>query len=111
MQCSTCAVTPSRRRKRCRRSPRRVCGCWRSPAAPSTGEVPVSAETAERDLELYGLLALEDPPRADVREAIASCRRAGIKVAMITGDHPATAAAIATETGLRHADDPVLLRP
>ena len=73
------------------------------------GEVPVSAESAERDLELYGLLALEDPPRADVREAIASCRRAGIKVAMVTGDHPETAAAIATETGLRNADDPVLL--
>ena len=73
------------------------------------GDVPVSAETAERDLELYGLLALEDPPRADVREAIESCRRAGIKVAMVTGDHPATAAAIATETGLRNADDPVLL--
>ena len=49
------------------------------------GDVPVSAETAERDLELYGLLALEDPPRADVREAIESCRRAGIKVAMVTG--------------------------
>ena len=70
------------------------------------GDVPVSAETAERELELYGLLALEDPPRADVREAIESCRRAGIKVAMVTGDHPATAAAIATETGLRHADEP-----
>ena len=48
------------------------------------GDVPVSAETAERDLELLGLLALEDPPRADVREAIESspCR---IKVAMVTG--------------------------
>jgi magnesium-transporting ATPase (P-type) len=71
-------------------------------------DVPVSAESAERDLELYGLLALEDPPRADVREAITSCRRAGIKVAMVTGDHPETAAAIATETGLRNTDDPVL---
>ncbi len=73
------------------------------------GEVPISAESAERDLELYGLLALQDPPRADVREAISSCRRAGIKVAMVTGDHPETAAAIADETGLRNADDPVLL--
>ena len=73
------------------------------------GEVPVSAESAERELELYGLLALQDPPRADVRDAIASCRRAGIKVAMVTGDHPETAAAIATETGLRHVDDPVLV--
>jgi magnesium-transporting ATPase (P-type) len=73
------------------------------------GQVPSSAESAERDLELYGLLALEDPPREDVRAAIASCRGAGIKVAMVTGDHPETAAAIATETGLRTADDPVLV--
>jgi magnesium-transporting ATPase (P-type) len=71
-------------------------------------DLPASAQDAERDLELYGLLAFEDPPRADVHDAIASCRRAGIKVAMVTGDHPATAAAIATETGLRRADDPVL---
>jgi magnesium-transporting ATPase (P-type) len=76
---------------------------------PVDGEVPGFAENAERELELYGLLALQDPPRADVRDAIASCRRAGIKVAMVTGDHPDTAAAIATETGLRRADDPVLV--
>jgi magnesium-transporting ATPase (P-type) len=72
------------------------------------GAAPTSPEDAERDLELYGLLALEDPPRDDVRDAIAACRRAGVRVAMVTGDHPATAAAIATETGLRHPDDPVL---
>jgi magnesium-transporting ATPase (P-type) len=63
--------------------------------------VPASAEEAETELTLYGLVALEDPPRPDVGEAIAACRRAGIKVAMITGDHPGTAAAIANETGLR----------
>jgi magnesium-transporting ATPase (P-type) len=71
-------------------------------------DVPVTAADAERDLQLYGLLALEDPPRADVHEAIEACRRAGIKVAMITGDHPSTAAAIATEVGLRPADGMVL---
>jgi magnesium-transporting ATPase (P-type) len=74
---------------------------------PAT-QVPVKAEDAERDLELYGLLGLEDPPRSDVREALDACRRAGITVTMVTGDHPATAAAIADEIGLRRADSPVL---
>jgi magnesium-transporting ATPase (P-type) len=71
-------------------------------------ETPTSADVVERELELYGLLALQDPPRSDVRDAIESCRRAGIKVAMITGDHPTTAAAIASQTGLRRADDAVV---
>jgi magnesium-transporting ATPase (P-type) len=69
---------------------------------------PASAQEAEAGLRLDGLLAMEDPPRRDVGDALAACRRAGIKVAMITGDHPATAASIATEVGLRHPDDPVL---
>jgi magnesium-transporting ATPase (P-type) len=54
----------------------------------------------ERDLELLGLVGLEDPPRQDVDEALQSCRDAGVRVAMVTGDHPATAAAIAREVGL-----------
>jgi magnesium-transporting ATPase (P-type) len=72
------------------------------------GDLPDSAATAEVDLTLYGLLALEDPPRDDVQEAIARCRAAGIRVAMVTGDHPATAAAIASEVGLRIEATPVL---
>jgi magnesium-transporting ATPase (P-type) len=63
-------------------------------------DVPLSPDAAERDLELLGLLAFEDPPRPGVRDVMAQCRRAGIRVAMITGDHPATAEAIARETGL-----------
>jgi len=66
------------------------------PGAPT----PSSAEAAERDLELLGLVALEDPPREGVASAIAACRAAGIRLAMITGDHPATARAIANEVGL-----------
>lgn len=54
----------------------------------------------ERDLEFLGLIALEDPPRDGVREALATCREAGIRIAMITGDHPRTGAAIAREVGL-----------
>ncbi|MBI1350390.1 MAG: HAD-IC family P-type ATPase [Actinomycetales bacterium] len=73
------------------------------------GPLPGSADEAEAGLTLVGLLGLEDPPRTDVREALEACRTAGISVIMVTGDHPATAAAIATEVGLRAPDDPVLV--
>lgn len=69
---------------------------------------PDSADEAERDLELLGLAALEDPPRAGAAHALAACRRAGLAVAMVTGDHPATAKAIADEVGLRRPGDPVV---
>ncbi len=76
---------------------------------PVGDDEPVDAASAERGLTLLGLLALHDPPRPDVAEALAACRRAGVRVAMITGDHPATAEAIATQVGLRSADGPVLV--
>jgi magnesium-transporting ATPase (P-type) len=60
----------------------------------------MNAEALETGLELLGLLGLEDPPRPGAAAAIAACRRAGIRIAMVTGDHPATARAIARETGL-----------
>jgi magnesium-transporting ATPase (P-type) len=63
-------------------------------------DAPSSAEEAEDELTLLGLVALEDPPRPGAGEAIAACRRAGVRVAMVTGDHPETARAIAQEIGL-----------
>lgn len=54
----------------------------------------------EDDLRLVGLVALQDPPREDVAEALERCRTAGVRVAMITGDHPRTAAAIGRQVGL-----------
>ncbi|GBD22992.1 putative cation-transporting ATPase F [bacterium HR29] len=51
-------------------------------------------------LTLAGLQAMQDPPRPGVREAIAGCRRAGIRVMMVTGDHAGTAEAIAAEVGI-----------
>ncbi|BBZ09080.1 ATPase [Mycolicibacterium doricum] len=70
--------------------------------------LPASAEAAEQGLDLVGMVALHDPPRPGVESVIATCRRAGIRVAMITGDHPGTAEAIAREIGLI-GDGPVLL--
>lgn len=55
---------------------------------------------AEDGLTLLGLVGLMDPPRTEVKGAIAQCRSAGIEVVMITGDHPVTAKAIAGELGL-----------
>ena len=53
-----------------------------------------------RELSLVGLIGMMDPPRPEAKAAIAACRQAGIGVKMITGDHPITAAAIATELGI-----------
>jgi len=49
---------------------------------------------------LLGLVALADPLRADIPDAVAECRRAGVRVLMVTGDHPETACAIARQAGL-----------
>ncbi len=54
-----------------------------------------------RELSLHALVGIIDPPRAEAREAIATCHQAGIQVKMITGDHRVTAAAIARELGLQ----------
>jgi magnesium-transporting ATPase (P-type) len=72
------------------------------------GREPRSADDAERDLVFLGLVALEDPPRPAAAATIDACRRAGVRVAMITGDHPATASAIAREVGLT-GRDPVVV--
>jgi Ca2+-transporting ATPase len=59
-----------------------------------------TAANAEEELIFLGLLGMSDPPRPEARAAIATCRTAGIRPVMITGDHPLTAAAIARELGL-----------
>ncbi|HWQ12386.1 MAG TPA: cation-transporting P-type ATPase [Roseiflexaceae bacterium] len=60
----------------------------------------LSAEVVERDLTFLGLLAMLDPPRPEVAEAITRCHRAGIRIIMITGDYGLTAASIARRIGI-----------
>ncbi len=61
-----------------------------------------------RNMIMVGMIGMIDPPREEARSAIAKCRRAGIQPVMITGDHPATAFAIAQALQLVH-DDTALL--
>jgi Ca2+-transporting ATPase len=76
----------------------RVLGsAWRDLDGPPE---ELTAEDVERDLVFVGLSGMYDPPRAEAREAVARCRAAGIRVVMITGDHPRTARAIAREIGI-----------
>ena len=65
------------------------------------GERPASyeSETVEKDLVFLGLIAMIDPPREEVKKAVAECKEAGIRTVMITGDHKNTAVAIALEIG------------
>jgi magnesium-transporting ATPase (P-type) len=73
---------------------------------PTNGEWRTSE--IERGLTFLGLLAMEDPPRPEVKEAIRLCREAGIRVAMVTGDDGLTAAAIGREIGL-HKETPRII--
>jgi Ca2+-transporting ATPase len=64
-----------------------------------TGEA-VDAEPVDEEIELLGLVALHDPLRDGAADSLRDARAAGIKVAMLTGDHPATAISIASQLGL-----------
>lgn len=66
-------------------------------------------ERLEEDLIFAGLAGLEDPPRPEVPEALRKCQEAGIRVIMVTGDHPRTATAIAREIGLVKSDSPTII--
>jgi Ca2+-transporting ATPase len=65
-------------------------------APPSTGD----SDQIETDLTFVGLIAMIDPPRAEVKDAVATCKSAGIRPMMITGDHPLTARHIGEQLGI-----------
>lgn len=68
----------------------------------------VDFDTLEHDLIFVGLIGMIDPPRSEVKEAVETCRRAGIRPVMITGDHKATAVAIAQELNIWQEGDVAL---
>ena len=71
-------------------------------------EPPADLEAAEAGLELVGLVGLRDPLRPAAPATVAEARRAGIRLVMVTGDHPGTAAAVAREAGLALPGAPVV---
>lgn len=62
--------------------------------------LPATAEAAETDLCVLGLVAFSDLPRPEAADAVTACRTAGIRIIMVTGDHPATATNIAEQVGI-----------
>ncbi|MEM0453288.1 MAG: cation-translocating P-type ATPase [Sulfolobales archaeon] len=70
--------------------------------------IPEAAEDVERGLTFIAVLGIIDPPREGVKEAIEVCKRAGIKVVMVTGDHKLTAMAIGKMIGLDANEENVL---
>ena len=80
----------------------RVLGVGMRPLETVPAEYTV--ETLEHDLILLGMFGMIDPPRPEVKAAIATCRTAGIRPVMITGDHPLTARYIAGELGISQGD-------
>ncbi len=82
-----------------------ACGRW-SGASAAPGADPLWPQSQhDFDFEFLGLVALADPPRPEVPAALAECRGAGVRVVMMTGDHPATARAIARQVGLSERPD------
>jgi Ca2+-transporting ATPase len=82
----------------------RVLGsAWRNLDKPLPAEP--TADEVEQDLVFVGLSGMYDPPRQQAKEAVAKCLAAGIRVMMITGDHPETAIAIAREIGIASTSD------
>jgi calcium-translocating P-type ATPase len=77
----------------------RVLALARRQLDPSTPP-PQRREDAERTLCFIGLVAMQDPPRTEVSPAVQACRTAGIRIIVITGDHPLTATAIARQVGI-----------
>lgn len=75
------------------------------------GSAEVFTENCLHDLTLIGLVGIIDPLRAESKNAVASCRKAGIDFAMITGDHPATALAIAQELEMIDQSDQLVTGP
>ncbi len=69
----------------------------------------MSAQDVEKDLVFIGATAMYDPPRPEVRDAVSVCKKAGIRVVMITGDYQITALSIARQVGIVSSRDPEVI--
>jgi Ca2+-transporting ATPase len=74
-------------------------------ASKELDKKPAKDENCETDMTFKGIIGMIDPPRPEVFDAIKTCHEADVRVAMITGDHPITALAIAHELGIVQQDD------
>ncbi len=81
------------------------------PAGPAEDPARLSEEEVEKGLVFAGLAGMIDPPRPSAQAAVQKCRRAGIRVVMITGDHRLTAHAVAGELGLLEKEGVILTGP
>ena len=73
-------------------------------AAGHVADIADQSDVLESDLIWVGMVGIIDPPRTEVRDSVAEAHRAGIRTVMITGDHPLTAARIASDLGIIEAD-------
>jgi magnesium-transporting ATPase (P-type) len=78
-------------------------------AWPGAGLTQATADVIERDLTFLGLVAMMDPPRPEVSQAVEKCRRAGIRIIMITGDYGLTAESIARRIGITRGEHPLVV--
>ena len=76
----------------------------RNNAAGHVADIADQSDVLESDLIWVGMVGIIDPPRTEVRESVAEAHRAGIRTVMITGDHPLTAARIASDLGIIETD-------
>lgn len=72
----------------------------RTNAAGDVSDISEQADVIEHQLIWTGMVGIIDPPRVEVRDAVAEAHRAGVRTVMITGDHPLTAARIASDLGI-----------
>jgi len=85
----------------------RVLALARRALPPRTGAY--AAENVERELTFLGLMAMMDPPRPEVEQAVAVCRQAGIRIVMITGDYGLTAESLARRVGMISSPNPTII--
>lgn len=69
----------------------------------------LTADSVEQDLTFLGLMAMMDPPRPEVEEAVRACRKAGIRIVMITGDYGLTAESLARRVGMVSGPNPLIV--